>query len=754
MRDLARRQPPSVTYAAYATTPTGQPGEVVWSTAANAYLQWRGSSWVPIPRLAVVTDGAPPAVAATGNVGSTGIAADAGHTHPHGAQTDPAMHAVASATAAGFESIAHWTLTESLGAGVVNSAGAADASKVPKLDALGLLSKTFMPVDVSQYIESAAKTVYVSATGSDANDGLTEATAKLTLAGAWALLPATQTSPFILRVGAGTFTWTEPPNVRQVGQMAFIVVMSTANTVVASGTVTTSSTTQLVNTNLTTTEDQYIGYTMHVTSGISSGQKRHVMHNDAAGMLRPTRSFANGASSYALVAGDTFDLTRCATIFTKGLTDTTSDNTVHWINVAFTSSSNTRWSRAATIKPTRSYIFNLELRGNVTYGARDAYVFAGAGIQDPVSQYLHGLMGASSSNYHNHFVGWGVCSVEAPSSPSYAMGDEGTAFIGSLAVRARLSIGSHLRVTLNGYRVNGLAASGVGSVVQASNGFTVVPTGASGNPCLDATGSSQVLIQGVTMRSYATSHNSGTPALVSCGDSAQLVITNFSAGFTVDWTFASPTEAFALRGNSKFLISGTSPNVSGSGPLMRAFENADVSFNALSATQGSNVGSRVQDNARVTLGGNLTLNSTSGPALTISENALVLATFTLNCTTANTAATGCVNVRGVGAMLSCRGTVSITNTATTANIDGLVCNGGGQAHFASSPTISSSGSSGFGINCRGGGRVVVPAQPTLVTGPTADIVVGPNLADQYADTALAASFASLNSGMSCVQRST
>lgn len=145
MKQLSRQQPPSVTYAVGATSPVGSFGEVVWSTAAASYLQWRGASWMVMPRIAIAADGAPPAIGAAGAVGNTGIASDNGHTHAHGNQLGGALHATADVFNAGFMSAAQFQVVQTLGFGAAaTSNGLGDVDKIPKTNMEGVLDDSFI----------------------------------------------------------------------------------------------------------------------------------------------------------------------------------------------------------------------------------------------------------------------------------------------------------------------------------------------------------------------------------------------------------------------------------------------------------------------------------------------------------------------------------------------------------------------------------------------------------------------------------
>lgn len=145
MKYVTRCQPPVVDYAVGATSPTGRPGEVVWSTVANGYLQWHAPAWMRLARLAVPADGTPPAIGAAGSTGADVVAAPLNHSHAHGNQLGGALHALATASADGFLSAAQWSVIQSLGVGTDTSAGLVDAGKIPKLGVTGYLDPDFIP---------------------------------------------------------------------------------------------------------------------------------------------------------------------------------------------------------------------------------------------------------------------------------------------------------------------------------------------------------------------------------------------------------------------------------------------------------------------------------------------------------------------------------------------------------------------------------------------------------------------------------
>jgi len=147
--------PPALAIAEGATAPNpGIVGVVVWSTVENRELFWSGTSWQA--EGAALATVAPAALSAVSSAGSNPTLARDDHVHAHGVQSDPAMHAGATAAVNGFMSAADHVKLSSLGAGTLTSVGAADAGKVPLLGASGVVDATLMPATSGMSLSSVA----------------------------------------------------------------------------------------------------------------------------------------------------------------------------------------------------------------------------------------------------------------------------------------------------------------------------------------------------------------------------------------------------------------------------------------------------------------------------------------------------------------------------------------------------------------------------------------------------------------------
>jgi hypothetical protein len=116
MRDLSYHAPPALPIATGATTPSpGVFGPVVWSTIDQRHLTWNGTSWVVLAP--ALSSASPPDITTVASAGTSALAARADHIHDHGAQTDPAAHALATPTADGFMPAADKAFIEAINEG-------------------------------------------------------------------------------------------------------------------------------------------------------------------------------------------------------------------------------------------------------------------------------------------------------------------------------------------------------------------------------------------------------------------------------------------------------------------------------------------------------------------------------------------------------------------------------------------------------------------------------------------------------------
>lgn len=98
--------------------------------------------------------------------------------------------------------------------------------------------------------------------------------------------------------------------------------------------------------------------------------------------------------------------------------------------------------------------------------------------------------------------------------------------------------------------------------------------------------------------------------------------------------------------------------------------------------------------------------------------------------------------------------VAFTAAATTAG-SGIECNGGSSCYLTGGAgnVCTGLGGAGFGVNCRGGGEAYfLAAPPATVTGPAGDLTVGTGGGETVAVAALAASLSFVTSGPSAIAR--
>lgn len=650
-----------------------------------------------------------------------------------------------SATERGYMTPALFTLlanTAALTASEMADQNADEAQIAALAAALMAEQKLLAPITTSD--PALPIHVYVRAGGVDSNDG-SAAYPVATMAGAWAKLPQFQTGPFVVHVGAGSWSYVAPPANIQRGAAAVIVIVGDGGgaagadgfLVQASGTVASGSTSATLKTT-GLTPGAFVGCTLEMLSGAAQGSRRGINDNNATD-IRLCAILGNASGVVTASAGDTFRIVRPAASLVCGAFAALHDgHSLALVNVQLAGSVALI---PASLQPQLWY--GVELADG--FGLRNAaslYAGALAGENGNLSTpAVYAGIASGLGIAHKQIVsGWGLLQPGASYTALY-LGECNSMFYGHIC-----SLGGYLRgdqpyarCFLRGGRMNALLMFYGYALIFSDTPVQLVPTSASGRAFNLASNSRITILSPVEVLASLTTQS----AIVATGES---VLEGISGG-VLTINSAGTGLAVQVSNRAKVQFSNTITLTCAGQPFSIS---ATASVDVVTLTAVGSTGSTVADAAslRVT---NLSLSgATAGPALTVggAPHVSINGALTLSAASPGSGALVCNGpVRFYSA-----GSSTITNTSTAPNSDGIRLVADASFVCASNPAITTSGSSGYGANCRGGGRFTCTVQPAGVVGPTADFTVGVDPGDDFADTALAASFAARAAGGAVVQR--
>lgn len=605
-------------------------------------------------------------------------------------------------------------------------------------------------VDSVATAAAAAQHVYVASTGSDANAGTTGAP-KLTLAGAYALIPLVLTGPFVVHLASGSYVYTEPPAF-VANANGFVAVIGDGAgqgaqdgfTLVSSGTVAAGSTNPIVKTT-GLTASALIGLTLQITSGAASGCRRTISENTTTDITLGMPLTNTSLARIAATAGDTYRIVRPATTLTiaAGL----SFGKQILVNVAIADAAAAIAQGSADAPP---LWFGVEL-GAASLASVDHSLYIGCTDETPLVTARYGALRVALGQAAGlQWQGWGLSQPSATYAQAIAMNPRAVlcAYVGLYGGAINPNTGAEgSLITLRGGRLYSIMLAKGDLVINAETPLLLTPLGVGGVRAIELRGTVQAVVRSAVSILMASNNTSivlfnasrlfciGTPATIDintqgtgqavyCYDQSALqsdttitVTAPNGGGFHADHTSALSVRQFTCTGLQ----------------VSRLIESATAAFRFLTITASGDEALRVEDAAQLHMG----VRSTAG-------------TLSLTATAPGTAAL----VLSESARLTVQSPVvtTISNASTAANSDGAKIIGNAVASFNGNPTIITSGSSGYGMNCRGGGRATFFVQPSGVVGPTADFSVGNIAGDDFADTALSASLSFRVSGASAIAR--
>ena len=602
--------------------------------------------------------------------------------------------------------------------------------------------------------------LYVSAAnGNDANDGLTPATAKATLASAYtvAIFLASTLLPrglCVIHMGSGTYAWSPMPfpltilgdGAGQPGDTGF--------TVVATGTSAAGTNATGLTLAAPVTANLYRGLTLEWTSGAASGHRLSIRDNTTT-VITPVEVAGYPTSTIDPGVGSNFSIVRTAVIFTTAAAELSgtvqlidalgSSREYHpaaIVNVRFTMSSATV---RGLIASARVRMFGVEVNPGLI-SLVDAQLDAGFLLPEAAMNAWALRVGLTGFAQITNWIGWAL-------TWTLDVGANGSLLLGAGCVARGMFVVPTM--TPNSSDAGGFTQSGTieihgGSAlqdfslfrctwVQANNGIAIT--------CRSFLISTSYVM---TRRMSCDGGNAVTPLRVET-DSELVMMGNFSA------INSNSFGAFILR-NSQVLMRGGATNVFGGGSSAVGMtvdqsrvvvNNASCSFTGVTNGLVLSGGSRFISETSAAM--SCTGTGTGGaPGLDILENS----SFEAESTTV-------LNATGLGGGARVRQNSQLTlqnatfTLAASSSGSGLQCSGGSSCYLpgGAGNTITGLGGGNFGVTCRGGGTCAfLNAPPATVTGPGGDLTVGTGGGETVAAAALAASLSSVNAGPSHIYR--
>lgn len=616
---------------------------------------------------------------------------------------------------------------------------------------------------VSPIGPGVATDLYVSQlAGNDANDGLTPATAKATLAGAYTVasfLAAMQVPPglCVVHVASGTYAWAPMPfpltltgdGGGQPGDTGFTVV---ATGVSAAGTNATNLTLPApVGINF------YRGLTLQWNSGAASGHRLDIRDNTAT-VVTPVEVAGYPATSIDPGVGSSFSILRPAVILqtatvevsgTVQLLDALRSSREYYpaalLNVDLAMSGPTV---RGIISSARVRMFGVKVSTGMLQLV-DSQIDAGYVSPEAAMNAWALRVGLTGFAQITNWIGWGLTWTTDVLANNSMMVGPGCIARGMFVVPTWVP-NSTDNVSPSGFAPAGQIEIHGGGALGDFNLIRTVWLQQNNNIAVNCRQFQLQASYALTRRMSCDGGNAVTPLRVET-DSTLETMGNFSA------INSNSFGAFVLR-NSQVLMRAGSTNTFGGGNSsvgMTVDQSRLVVNNASCAFTGI-------ANGLVLSGGSTVLSETSAsmtctgtttgaqPGLDILENSRFEAEAgtVLNCTGVG----GGARVRQNSQLTLQNATFTLA--ASTAG-SGLVCNGGSSCYLpgGAGNTITGLGAGNFGVNARGGGRVAfLNAPPATVTGPGGDLTVGTGGGETVAAAALAASLSSVNAGPSSIYR--
>lgn len=605
----------------------------------------------------------------------------------------------------------------------------------------------------------SAVDLYVSqANGNDANDGLTPATAKATLAAAYTvanflagwMLPH---GLCVIHMGSGTYVWSPMPfpltiigdGAGQPGDNGFTVVLTGVS---AAGTNATNLTLPAP-----VTANIYRTLVLQWNTGAAAGHRLSIRDNTTT-TVTPVEVAGYPTSTIDPGVGSSFSIVRPAVFFTTAaaefsgtvqLIDAVNSSREYYpaalVNVEYTMSSATV---RGIIASARVRMFGVMVQPGLI-SLVDAQLDAGFVLPEPALNAWALRVGLTGFAQITNWIGWGL-------TWRTDVGANGSLLLGAGCVARGMFVVPTM--TPNSSDAAGLTQSGTieihgGSAlldfnlfrctwVQQNNGIAVT--------CRAFLISTSYVL---TRRMSCDGGNAVTPLRVET-DSVLTMMGNFSA------INSNSFGAFVLR-NSQVLMRGGATNVFGGGSSSFGMvvdqsrvvvNNASCSFSGVTGGLSIQGGSTFLCETSAAL--NCTCTSSTQPGLDVLENSR------FECESATV-----LNATGVGGGARVRQNSQLTlqaagfTLAATTSGSGLACSGGSSCYLpgGAGNVITGVGAGAFGVNARGGGRVAfLSAPPATVTGPGGDLTVGTGGGETVAAAALAASLSSVVAGPSSIYR--
>ena len=635
---------------------------------------------------------------------------------------------------------------------------------------------------VSLFVESIE--VHLSASGNDANDGLSAGQPVATWVRAWSIAENSANVTVHL-VGAVTGYIPPPDTVR------WLTITGGDNfTVIATGVAGASTNANQVELAVAAAVDAYQHFTIEFTDGDAAGYRRTIQGNTAT-IVTPVHPFQRHSAAVVPAPGDTYRIVRPSAILsglavvvppegnfyrTFQLSNALAPTRIDLINVGVTldnyyASVYSTHCRAAATGSWFGVLFEFlgfldAGSGRIIAGAEDratgpdAYVLIneklglsshilgewhgwGLGFEFGTPGFSSGILANVQTDFGGDFYGFVTCGYLAPRRCTLLGGRSGQIF---------LDTGADCTITQRAINNDGLGANqpAVPFFAQATNSVIYIRNGA------------RMIV-----------HGPNSPATVSLrlkltgnGNITGLIdVTNGSffkstACIEIDYGGANPQPVFLASGGSvvEYVPSYATPPVwaMNTGGLVKVSGNSNATvatFNLTGNFLAKNDGGTIE----LTKLGAFTPTAVVTTTLVQQTAGQSIVLGAVNLTGLTAATTGVVDISG-GTFTQTAGIMTVTNSATGSNTVLRVRSGGQATLLGAANTVlnGSAGSNGYGISARGGGRVFFVAQPSSCTGATADLTVGTGGGEDQPDTFLSASESALVSGstLSSIARST
>lgn len=602
-----------------------------------------------------------------------------------------------------------------------------------------------------------AQHVYVATAangGSDANAG-TQASPKLTLSGAFAAINAIQDRTIVVHFGAGAFAYSPaPPSVIQRPGV-HIILIGDEFAVQATGTVDAGSTSTVVKTT-GLVAGAHVGHTIEFLSGAGIGTgatvsvRKSITDNTTTDVrVAVQMRDPNNGNPFVPAAGDTYRIVRPAASFTNstGYIQQYGGMRVTLINLAIPN-----WG---TGRGQTQHWYGVECSATLhvsdkLYCGVNNEPFGLAAGSTEISQNQGTIASALGVVISHGWHGWGLSNAN-PTHTSAMVLSPGAMFEGFICsvVAGLIDACPQAEIVLFGGRLASIGGnSGDVSILndplQRGAPFLLAPVAVNAPAGgISAIGNMRVLVAGDV--EVACNVNC---AAISAVDGGEVVIRG-----TATCTGTTTSHLIAC-GGAISIASATLSAPNGGGVYAHSGGVAYVGTYVGATAKGS----LLQDGAILAARYFTEMGATAGPALAIYGGARLCMqgsgiASTMSCS-ATAPASAAVLLRQGGELVTGHNTTcTVSNLSSAAGSDGLRAYAGSRVVLAGNPSITTAGSSGYGVNVRGGGSFVCAAQPTGVVGPTADFTVSATAGDDFADTALAVSLSAKVSGMSVVQRS-